>query len=189
VYYPAPITDAPARYLYMRFDESGRFTRGALENVVRDVDYRVPIRQAATLRERQDGTNQEQRFVATGVAAMGLFALTLAAGGLYGVVSYLVAIRRREIGVRLALGATRSSVVKLIVRDGLMPAALGVVLGAGGAIAMGLVVRSRLYGASVAEPGAFAAAMGILLATMVVASVVPARKAATVDPVAILKEE
>jgi len=189
VYYPAPITDAPARYLYMRFDETGRFTRGSLENAVRDVDYRVPIRDAATLRERRDSTNSEQRFVANGVAAMGLFALTLAAGGLYGVVSYLVAIRRREIGVRLALGATGWSVVRLIVRDGLLPTALGAMLGAGGAIVVGLVVRSRLYGASVADPGAFAAAVGILLATMVVASFVPARNAATVDPVAILKEE
>jgi putative ABC transport system permease protein len=189
VYYPAPIADAPERYLYLRFDESGRFTRGALENAVRDVDYRVPIREAVTLRERRDRSNQEERFIAMAVVALGLFALVLAAGGLYGVVSYLVAIRRREIGVRLALGATRSSVVKLIVRDGLVPTALGAVLGAGGAIAIGLVVRSRLYGASVAEPGAFAVAVGILLTAMVIASLVPARAAANVDPIAILKDE
>ena len=189
LYYSAPLAHVPARSLHLRFDQSGQFTLPALQKAVRDVDYRVPIRDAATLRERRDGTQQERRLLANGVAALGIFALTLAAGGLYGVVSYLVALRRRELGIRLALGASPSSVVGLVVRQGLMPAAIGAVIGAGGAIAIGLAVRSRLYGASAVDPSAFAAAVSLLLATMAIASLVPARYAASVDPAAILREE
>ena len=189
LYYSAPLAPLPARSLHIRFDQSGQFTLPALQKAVRDVDYRVPIRYAATLRERRDGTDQERRLLANGVAALGIFALALTAGGLYGVVSYLVALRRRELGIRLALGASPSSVVGLVVRQGLMPAAIGAVIGAGGAIAIGLAVRSRLYGASAVDPSACAAAVSVLLATMAIASPVPARCAASVDPVAILREE
>ena len=189
LYYPALLTHTPARSLVVQFDESGRFTGGALRNAVRDVDYRVPIGRSATLRDRRNGGDEERRLVANGVAALGILALTLAAGGLYGVISYLVALRRREIAVRLALGATRPSVVGLIVGQGLVPAAIGSLIGAGGAIAIGLVVRSRLYGASPADPVAFAVAGSLLIATMLVASLAPARSAAAVDPAAILREE
>lgn len=125
--------------------------------------------------ERRDRTDQERRLLANGVVALGIFALTLAAGGLYGVVSYLVAIRRRELRIRLALGASPSSVAALVVRQALLPAAIGAVIGAAGAIAIGLVVRSRLYGASAVDPMAFAAAASLLLATVATATLIPAR--------------
>ncbi len=189
LYYPASLAHVPARLLHIRFDQSGQFTLPALQKAVRDVDYRVPIRDATTLRERRDRTDQERRLLANGVVALGIFALTLAAGGLYGVVSYLVAIRRRELGIRLALGASPSSVAALVVRQALLPAAIGAVIGAAGAIAIGLVVRSRLYGASAVDPIAFAAAASLLLATVATATLVPARYAASIDPAAILREE
>jgi putative ABC transport system permease protein len=189
LYFPAPLMHMPARSLLVRFDQSGQFSAGALENAVREVDYRVPIGAALTLRERRDGTNQEQRLVARGVVALGVFALTLATGGLYNVVSYLVARRRREIGIRLALGATRASVVGLILRQALTPTLLGAVFGAGGAVAVGLIVRSRLYGAAPIDPLAFAAAAAVLATATVIASVAPARDAASVDPVEVLRAE
>jgi putative ABC transport system permease protein len=189
LYYSASLAHLPARSLHIKFDRSGQFTLPALQKAVRDVDYRVPIRYAATLRERRDGTDQERRLLADGVAALGIFALALTAGGLSGVVSYLVALRRRELGIRLALGASPSSVVGLVVRQGLLPAAIGAVIGAGGAIAIGLAVRSRLYGASAVDPSALVAAVSLLLATMAIASLVPARYAASVDPAAILRAE
>ena len=189
LYTPSPLADAPARWLYVRFDDSGRFTLGALQNAVREVDYRVPIRQAATLRERRARMDDEPALLANGVAALGLFALTLAAGGLYGVVSYIVALRRREIGVRLALGATRRSVVQLVVRQGLAAVVVGAIAGAGGAVAIGAVVRSRLYGAEPVDPLAFGGAAALMIVTMVVASAIPARHAANVDPMVVLRED
>jgi predicted permease len=189
VFTPAPLADAPARWLYVRFDDSGRFTPGALQSAVREIDYRVPIRQAATLRERRARTDEEAPLIANGVAALGLFALVLAAGGLYGVVSYIVALRRREIGVRLALGATRRSVVRLVVGQALVPVLLGAIAGAGGAAAIGAIVRSRLYGAAPVDPLAFCGAAGLLIATMAVAGAIPARHAAKVDPMVVLRED
>jgi predicted permease len=189
LYYAGALAHAPARLLYVRFDGSGQFNLAALQGAVRQVDYRVPIRDARTLRERRDGRDLEWRFVANGTTALGVFALALAAGGLFGVVSYLVALRRREIGVRLALGASGRSVVGLIVRQGLAPTIAGAVVGAGGAAAIGIVVRSRLYGTVPVDPLAFGSAALVLVATMAAASFLPARQAARVDPMVVLRDE
>ena len=189
LYYPAPVAHAPARTLYVLFDESGRFNLTALQAVVRQVDARVPVRSPATLRERPESTGTERRFLASGVAALGIFALLLAAGGLYSVVSYVVALRRHEIGVRLALGSTGYAVVGLIVREALAPTAIGALAGTGGAVATALVVRSRMYGAAPVDPLSFAAAAAFLLLTMAVAALIPARHAAGVDPMVVLREE
>ena len=189
IYLPAPLAHSPERSLYVQFDDSGRFTIASLQQVVRDVDYRVPIRRAETLRNRQGDSDAERRLLAGGTAALGLFALALAAGGLYGVVSYLVALRRREIGIRLALGATANSVVGLILRQGLVPAAIGAAIGAGVAAAIGLIVRSRLHGVSPVDPMAFAGATAVLALALCAACIVPARAAARVDPATTLRTE
>jgi predicted permease len=189
VYLPAPLVDAPARSLFVRFDETGRFGVANLQQLVRSIDYRVPIRRAATLRDMQGDSDAEHRLLAGGTAALGLFALALAAGGLYGVVSYIVALRRREIGVRLALGATRAAIVRLILWQGLLPAAIGALVGAGVAATFGVIVRSRLHGVAPVDPLAFAGASAVLLLALCGATVLPAREAARVDPVVILRQE
>lgn len=189
VYLPAPLSYSPVRSLYVQFDDSGRFGVGSLQQVVRSVDYRVPIRRAATLRDQGTDTDAERRLLAGGTAALGVFALALAAGGLYGVVWYLVALRHREIGVRLALGATQGAIVRLILRQGLIPASIGALLGAGAAIAIGLVVRSRLHGAAPVDPVAFAGASVVLALALVVACILPARHAARIDPAVTLRAE
>ena len=189
VYLPAPLSYTPARALFVQFDDSGRFTLASLQRAVSAIDYRVPIRDAGTLSDQRDDSHGERRLLAAGVAALGIFALALAAGGLYGVVSYLVALRRREIGVRLALGATSSSVMWLILRQGLVPAAIGAGTGAGAAALIGVAVRSRLYGASPVDPAAFAGAAVVLGAAMVTACIFPARHAARIDPAVTLRSE
>lgn len=189
VYLPAPLSDQPARTLYVQFDESGRFSLASLQQVVRTVDYRIPIRRAATLRDQEGDTDAERRLLAGATAALGLFALALATGGLYGVVSYLVALRYREIGIRLALGASRESILRLILWQGLLPAAIGAAIGAGSAVAIGLVVRSRLYGAAPVDPMAFAGATVVLAVAMVTACVLPARHAARIDAAITLRSE
>jgi predicted permease len=189
VFFPAPLTSSPARSLYVQFDDSGRFTLASLQEAVAAVNFRVPVRDAGLLRDQRRDTDVEREVLAGGVAALGIFALALAAGGLYGVVTFLVALRRREIGVRLALGATSASVVRLVLRQGLVPAVVGAALGAGGAAAIGILVRSRLHGATPVDPAAFALAAAVLLVALLAACIVPARHAARIDPAVTLRSE
>ncbi len=122
----------------------------------------------STLREDRDNRNVEYRWLATGAAWLGLAALLLAAAGLYSVVSYVVSLRRQEVGIRLALGA---------------------LVGAGAAAAAGALIRSRLYGASPVDPLAFAAAGILMVAVMTLASWLPARQAGRVDPLTVLRTD
>ena len=119
----------------------------------------------------------------------GALALVLAAVGLYGVLAYVVTQRTQELGVRIALGAARRDVLALVVRQGLLVAAIGIVLGAGAALLSGRVVASLLYGVSPANLAVLGGAAGVLLAVALVASYLPARRATQVDPMVALRYE
>ncbi|HEX9580282.1 MAG TPA: FtsX-like permease family protein, partial [Gemmatimonadales bacterium] len=123
---------------------------------------------------------------------LGLFAavaLTLAAVGLYGVLSYTVGLRTREIGVRIALGALPWSVMRMVVRRGLLLVACGLAIGIGGAVAATRVLSGLLYDVSPTDPLAFATVAAVLALAGLVASYVPARRAARVDPMVALRQE
>jgi len=123
---------------------------------------------------------------------MGVFAalaLLLAALGIYGVLSYSVSQRRQELSVRMALGAEPRDVLWLVVRQGLWFAAVGVAAGAAGALALGRVLSSLLYGVSSGDAAAFAAAIAVAVLTALTACVVPARRAAAIDPLAGLRAD
>jgi predicted permease len=122
----------------------------------------------------------------TGFAAI---ALVLAAVGVYGVISYSVSQRTREIGVRVALGAQRTNVLQLIVGHGALLAALGIVVGLAGALGVTRFLRSMLYGVSPFDPVSFVAVTAVLSTIAFLASYVPARRAARVDPVEALRAE
>jgi predicted permease len=123
------------------------------------------------------------------VAGVGLVAMLLAAVGLYGVIAYSVTRRTREIGIRMALGAKPSGVVGLVMRQGLIVAGAGVVVGC--LLAAGAVraIGGMLYGVGIGDPVAWIAAAGVLLAVSVVANVLPARRAARLDPSVALRTE
>jgi putative ABC transport system permease protein len=189
VFYAAPMIHEPALDLLVRFDGNADGIAAAVRTIVSGMDARLPIGQIATgedLRRRRHATDYT---IAQTVSALGGLALILAAAGLYGVVSYMVMLRRKEIGIRMALGAERSTVLGLILRQAIVPVALGCALGAAGAVATGSLIRSRLYGAAAMDPVAFGGAALLLLVTMVLASLVPARRAARVDPVEVLRTE
>lgn len=135
------------------------------------------------------GTLLPVRFAAIVAFVVGVVALVIAAVGLYGVVSYTVARRTREIGVRLAIGADRVSVIALVLRQGLTLAAVGLV--AGGLLAAAGVrgAASLLYGVGASDPLAWAGAAAVLVATAVLANAVPAWRAATLDPLEALRVE
>jgi ABC-type antimicrobial peptide transport system permease subunit len=130
-----------------------------------------------------------QRFQMTLIGTFAVLALVLATVGLYGVLALIVGQRRREIGVRLALGATPRAVVRMLVGEGARIAAVGVVLGLAGAFALTRVLQSLLYGISSTDAATFTAAAVFVAAVALVATWMPARRAARVDPRAALASE
>jgi ABC-type antimicrobial peptide transport system permease subunit len=122
------------------------------------------------------------------LGVFGLLALALASVGLYGVMAYSVASRRREIGVRLALGASRSTVLGFIVREGMALAGCGIALGLLAGLAVGRLLSRMLFGISPADPLSLAAASGVLTAVALLACYLPARSATRVDPMIALRD-
>jgi len=116
-------------------------------------------------------------------------ALILAAIGVYGLFAYSVAQRRHEIGIRVALGASRGQVLALIVRDGMRLAVIGIALGAAGALVLTRLLAGLLYGIGASDPGTFGAAATLLGLVALLASYIPARRASRVDPMVALRNE
>jgi putative ABC transport system permease protein len=131
----------------------------------------------------------EPRFNMLLVSAFAVLALVLSSIGIYGVIAYSVAQRTQEIGVRMALGANRLDVVRLVVAEGMAIAAVGVSVGLAGAFALTRVMRTMLVGVSPRDPVTFVSGALILLTIAVVASCVPALRAARVEPVTALRAE
>ena len=129
------------------------------------------------------------RLVALLASLFGALALVTAMVGLYGVTSYSVARRRGEIGIRMALGAQRGSVVWLVLRGVLMLLAPGALIGLAGALAAGRFIESLLYGVRPGDPAHLGIAVAMLVAATALAAYLPARRAARLDPVAALREE
>jgi ABC-type antimicrobial peptide transport system permease subunit len=129
------------------------------------------------------------RVLASLAGVLGSLALLLALTGVYGMVSYVVSRRVREIGIRIALGAEGHDVTALIVRQALRPVATGVVIGTACCAAISSILSSVLYGISPRDPVSFLLVPGFLLATAMLASYLPARRAAKVDPMVALHYE
>ena len=123
------------------------------------------------------------------LGAFAALALLLASVGLYGVISYSVEHRRREMGVRLALGAGRGLVLRLVLSQGLRLTTAGLVAGLTGALVLTRYLETLLYEVRPTDPGVFAAVFGVLIATSMVACYVPARRAMRVDPAIVLRDE
>ena len=160
----------------------------AMRTAVAAFDPAVPIYDAMTLDERIAAAVSRPRFNATLVAAFGVAALVLAAIGVYGVLSYSVSSRMREIGVRLALGAGASGVMRLVVGEGLRLAAIGAAAGIVFALAGARVVQGLLAGAAPSSLRVLIGGAVIMLATAAAAAWLPARRAAAVDPITVLRD-
>jgi predicted permease len=189
VFHPVPIETLSKRILFVTVDRDADDLVALVRSAVRGVHPDVPRPLIYTAEQARWARREREQLLARAVSLLGGLALVLAAAGLYGVVAFTVTLRRQEIGVRLALGAAPARIVRMIVRQALTPAAAGAVVGGLGAIAMGMLVRSQLYRATLVDPLAFAGATTLLMAVLVAASLLPARRAASIDPMTTLREE
>src|SRR5688572_12531382 len=130
-----------------------------------------------------------ERLVCSRSAVFGLLAVGVGAGGLYGVMSHAVAQRRREIGIRMALGAERSAVLWQVLRQVLVLAVAGVLVGLPGALGAGRLIESLLFGLAPRDPATIAAAAFVLISVAALAGYLPAARAMRVDPVVALRDE
>ncbi len=162
---------------------------GALRRAVASVDPDLPLMEPMPLAERIGGSWARHRFDAALFGVFGAAALLLAASGIYAVVAHAVAQRTREMGVRLALGASRGDVVRLVVREGMALPAVGLLAGIVAALALTRLLRASLYDVTPTEPRVFAAGVATLLAAALAACLVPARRATRVDPLEALRAE
>lgn len=166
-------------------------TADLLRRTVRDVDPSLPIISLKTFDQHLDA-NLQLWVVKAGAAMFSIFgglALVLAVIGLYGIKAYSVARRTREIGIRMALGAQRAAVLRMIMREGSIMLACGVALGLLLAVGVGKILSGILYGVGALDPIAFATAPVVLAAAALLATWVPARRATRVDPVVALRTE
>jgi predicted permease len=161
----------------------------ALRETVQKIGPNVPLADIRTLNTLAEGAVAGRRFTFGLVGCFAATALLLAAIGIYGVLSYLVAQRTREIGVRMALGAQARDVIRLTVRQGMRPTLAGVAIGLVGAFALSRLMAGFLFGVSATDPGTFAASAFLLILVALLPCWLPARRASRVDPMVALRSE
>ncbi|HET9407228.1 MAG TPA: ABC transporter permease [Candidatus Sulfotelmatobacter sp.] len=161
----------------------------AITNAVNEIDKEVPLLFVKTMQDTIDESLLQQRFTMLLLSGFAGLALLLAAVGIYSLLAYAVRWRVREIGIRMALGAQIRDVVGMVVADGLKPTGIGVVLGLAGALALGRVMSSLIYGVGASDPLTIAAVTLLLGLVALFASVIPAYRAARINPLRALHEE
>jgi putative ABC transport system permease protein len=198
------LTAEPRPQMYLTYEQAGFFAprhlvvktegdplalAGTVRKTVWEVDRDQPVSNVRTMEDVLSGSIARQRFSTLLLGVFAGLALVLAAVGIYGVMSYSMAQRTREIGIRMALGAQKRDVLKLAVAQGLKLVAVGVVIGLAGALALTRLMTSLLFGVSATDPATLVTISLILVAVALLASYIPARRAAKVDPLIALRYE
>jgi predicted permease len=193
---PGPTTYVPSTQLpqgemivFVRTMPNAATIANALRRAVHDVAPQLPMYDMQTMTQREGTATAQDRFRAMLLTAFALAALLLAAIGIYGVLSFAVTARTREMGIRIALGAERASVQRLVIGEGLALVAVGVVVGLAGAFAGARVLRTFLFDLTPSDPVTYAVIIVVLGVTAVLASWVPGLRASRVDPVIALRAE
>jgi predicted lysophospholipase L1 biosynthesis ABC-type transport system permease subunit len=175
--------------IYLRATPSPETVEAAIRQTIHQLDPTLVVDGLRTMDAQVDRSASDEHALAILAIGFAVLSMLLAAVGLYGVLAYSTAQRTREIGVRLALGAQRSNVVVLVVREMVMIAAIATALAVPSTIALARLFRSQLYGVTFADPITLAAAVVLTAVMVVLASALPARRAATVEPMQALRNE
>jgi putative ABC transport system permease protein len=189
VYLAFPQFSYRSNYLVARSEGDPHAITGAARSVLRELDPALPLWDVRTMQERLSRVTARDRFSTVLLGAFGILALLLAAVGIYGVLGYSVAARTREMGLRMAVGAGRGDVVRLVVAEGLRFTLVGLAAGLVLAGALSRLLESQLYEVSPLDPAAFLAAALVLFGTATLACWVPARRATRIDPMEALRHE
>jgi ABC-type antimicrobial peptide transport system permease subunit len=176
-------------FLAVRTSTEAAGLSAAVVSEIHAVDPDVVVYGIRTMQERLHDSLARQRFSSAMLGAFSLFALLLAAVGLYGVMSHLVSRGTHDIGVLVTLGAQPGNIVGLVVRQGMALAGIGIVLGLLGAAALTRVMASLLFGTSTTDAVTFAAVPVLLIVVAFAATAIPAWRATSVDPMVALREE
>jgi putative ABC transport system permease protein len=186
-----PLAQTPVPYLYVVARTAGDplALSATLRREVSALDAAQPISRLSSMEQHAASSVAQFKLNSVIITVFACVALMLASVGIYAVISYAVAQRTREIGIRMALGAARTDVLRLVVRDGMSPALIGVAMGAVGALGVTRLMRSLLYGVSATDPIVFAMVAGMLVVVALSACWVPARRAARVEPNVALRND
>ncbi|HUR20709.1 MAG TPA: ABC transporter permease [Vicinamibacterales bacterium] len=185
--YFVPVSQAPQRSMSIVLRTGPGFDAGRVRESAMAIDPTLPLYEVRTLDQVVSQSLAERRAMTAIVTAFGLIALVLATVGVYGVVSNSVSERRREIGIRLALGAQRGRVVSLVIRQALLLTAMGLVIGLGASAAGSRIVAGVLFGVTPLDVSTRVLVALVLVCTTLAASLSPARRASRVDPASSLK--
>jgi predicted permease len=189
VYFPFDESEHPSGTFYVRFRGSSESAFASLRDIVHSADPTLPMTNFRTVNEQVDRSLNSERMMATLSGSFGTLALLLSLVGLYGVMSFVVTQRTREIGIRLALGATRLSTIWLVLRDALVMTAGGTAIALPCVWALGRLVESQLYDVRPTDPVTILAATLVLCSTALGAALIPARRASAVNPSEALRFE
>jgi putative ABC transport system permease protein len=189
VYMPMLQEYSPQMTLEVRTLSDAKNMIAAIRSEIQGIDPNLSALNVQTLNDRVDGSLQGERTQATLLGSAGLLALLLASIGLYGVMAYSVAQRTREIGIRMALGASRKDVMGLVLKQSVSLVSAGIVIGLGVAFGVTRLIASSLFGITAVDPITFAGMSLLLIAVSLAASFIPARRATKVDPMIALRYE
>jgi predicted permease len=189
--YMVPQSQYPVRAMnvVLRSGADPAALTAAVRKEVRELDPELPLYNVLTMQQRVDASLARRRFSMALLGLFALFALALAAVGAYGVISYLVNQGTREIGIRIALGATPRGILQLIVQRGMLMSISGLGLGLAATLLLARFIRSLLFGVQATDPLTFAAVAALLCLITLLATYIPARRAARTDPAACLRCE
>ena len=187
-----PRLGAGAPQLFNFVVRSARTTESltpAIQSAVKLMNPALPVIQLRSMETVFGASVSRQRFLSLLLSIFAGVALLLAAIGTYGVLSYLVTERQREIGIRVALGASAAGILKLVLRQGMTIAAIGLVLGVAGAFGLSRVTRSLLFGVSPTDPATYAVVGVSIIGVALLACLIPANRAMRVDPLVAIRND
>ena len=177
----------PAITLHIRTVNNPKLLTETVRGVFAGTNANLPVLDPRTMTEHMGAATFRQSFGATTLSTFGILALLITAVGLYGVLSYFVTQRRREIAIRMAIGATSAQVMKLVLKQGLFLTLIGILIGSGFAWIVGRLMQSQILGVSKSDPLTFIGGVLLLIGMALAASFVPARHATKVDPLVALR--